>query len=355
MTAVKSDSPVRLAIIGTGRMAGAQVLEFKKLRGCNIVAAVDLDRERAQAFASDHGIPAVYTHTAEMLERSPVDAVSVVVPDSMHASVAIACLNAGKHVLCEKPLAENHPDALRMVTAARAAGVVHMVNLSYRNWPALHGVAAAVRAGTIGELRHVDASYLQAWLASTIWGDWRTNPALLWRLSSQHGSMGVLGDVGVHILDFATYPAGPIKRLYCQLKTFAKPENELGEFTLDANDSAVLNVEFENGALGTIHTSRWVGGYANRLYLLIAGTKGTVEIDSARSTDRFRICANGDLATCTWQDVEAPAVRNNYERFIDAVSRGEPVEPDFERGAAMQQLIDASFRSNAQRKKLVVN
>ena len=107
-------------------------------------------------------------------------------------------------MLCEKPLAVDHGEALRMAKAAHAAAVVHLVNFSYRNWSALQGIARAVARGAIGELRHVEASYLQAWLVSHAWGEWRKQPQWLWRLSSKHGSKGALGDLGVHIVDFAT-------------------------------------------------------------------------------------------------------------------------------------------------------
>jgi predicted dehydrogenase len=208
-------------------------------------------------------------------------------------------------------------------------------------------VAAVVQKGKIGEIRHLEANYLQTWLSSPIWGDWRTTPALLWRLSTRHGSKGVLGDIGVHILDFATYPAGPISGLYCKLKTFSKAaRNRVGEYILDANDSAVITVEFKNGALGVIHTTRYATGHANRLYLKISGTKGAVEIDSERSTTSYRICVGPDMDKAVWKEVEAPAVLNNYQRFIAGIKSGKQYQPDFARGAEIQKLLDASFASS---------
>ena len=264
----KSRATVRLAIIGTGGMAARHARMFGEIRGCKLVAACDVDAERVQTFAITHGIPQPFTSVDELLLAPGIDAVSIVTPDAFHAPIALKCLAAGKHVLCEKPLALNHTDAKRMTAAAQKAGVVNMVNLSYRDWPAIQAVAQCVAKGMLGELRHIEASYLQAWLVSKAWGDWRTTPAWLWRLSCKHGSNGVLGDVGVHIVDFACFPAGPIAKVYCQLKTFPKAKgNRVGEYVLDANDSAVINVTFQNGALGTIHTTRWCGGHANRLFL----------------------------------------------------------------------------------------
>ncbi|CAM3074680.1 Gfo/Idh/MocA family protein [Rariglobus hedericola] len=341
-------SSVRIAIIGTGGMAANHAKRFKEVPGCTLVAAVDVSRERVEKFAADHGIPATFLSLDELLKGAEFDAVSIVTPDPFHAAQSIQCLKAGKHVLCEKPLALNHSDASKMVAAAQKAGVINMVNLSYRDWPAIQAVAKVIAAGRIGEIRHVEANYLQSWLPSKIWGDWRTTPAWLWRLSTKHGSRGVLGDVGVHIVDFATFPAGPVKNVYCKLKTFDKaPGNIVGEYTLDANDSAVMTVEFANGALGTIHTTRWSGGHANRLFLKISGTKGSIEIDSERSTTSYKFCAGHDLDKAQWITIDTKPTPNNYARFIKSIRTGKQDQPDFARGAEVQKVLDACITSDA--------
>jgi predicted dehydrogenase len=341
--------PVRLAIIGTGGMANSHASAFAAIPGVSLVAGVDVDPARAAAFATKHSIPQSFPSLEALLASGlAFDAVTNVTPDRFHAPVSLAALKAGKHVLCEKPLAVDHAEALRMVKAAHAAGVVHMVNFSYRNWSAIQGIARAVERGVLGELRHIEASYLQAWLVSNAWGDWRKTPAWLWRLSSQHGSKGALGDVGVHIVDFATFPCGPISEVFCRLKAFPKaPGDRLGEYPLDANDSAVLNVVFANGALGTIHTTRWCGGHANRLSLKIAGTKGTIDFDSERSTTAYRVCKGQAVHTAAWETVEVKPTPSNYERFIRAIRTGKPEQPDFDRGAQVQRVLDACFASDA--------
>ena len=116
-------------------------------------------------------------------------------------------------MLCEKPLAPSYPLALEMTEAAKKAGVVAMVNLRYRELPVMQMARALVEDGMVGEIRHIDAAYLQSWLVGTHWGDWRTEERWLWRLSGAHGSRGVLGDVGIHILDFASYVADQKPRL----------------------------------------------------------------------------------------------------------------------------------------------
>ena len=338
---------MRLAIIGTGGMAHAHAAEFGRIRGCRLVAVCDLDRARAEAFARKFGVGEVYAGAAELLARSDAEAVSVVTPDADHAPTAIRCLRAGRHVLCEKPLALSHAEALRMVAAARRARAVNMVNLSYRNWAALEGVAACVRRGEIGRVIHVEASYLQAWLLSRVWGDWRTAPALLWRLSTRHGSRGVLGDLGVHLIDFATYPAGPIARVHCRLRTFPKaPGGRIGRYVLDANDSATISAEFANGALGVLHTTRWCAGRPNRLFLRISGSRGSVELDSDRSTTSFRICAGRDADAGRWRERRARPVPSIYRRFVDAVRSGRAAKPDFARGAQVQRVLDACLLSD---------
>lgn len=341
-----SRKKVRLAVIGTGTMAGWHAENFKKNPSCEIVAACDVDPSRAREFAESHGIPEYFSSTEDLLAGADMEAVTIVTPDAFHAPVALLCLKAKKHVLCEKPLALNYRDAANMAAAAKRAGVVNMVNFSYRDWPCIQGATRAIRQGGIGDLRHVEASYLQAWLPSKIWGDWRKKSSALWRLSSAHGSKGVLGDVGVHIVDYATFPCGPLKEIYCRLRAFPKaPGNRIGEYVLDANDSAVLNVEFANGALGVIHTSRWVGGHANRLALKIAGTKGTISMDSEISTTSYKICSGKGLDKGEWREVECKPVPTNYQRFIAAIRSGKPGEADFVRGAEVQKVLDACFES----------
>lgn len=341
---------VRIAILGTGGMANRHAELYKQIPGVELVAGCDVDPTRVATFAAKHGIPAsgIFSDFDTLLRACPVDAISNVTPDAFHAPLSIKALKAGKHVLCEKPLGLDHAETRRMLLAARRSGKVAMVNFSYRDWPAIQAIAARVHAGEIGELRHVEASYLQTWLSSPIWGEWSTTPAWLWRLSTKHGSKGVLGDVGVHIVDFATYPAGPIKRVYARLKAFPKaPKNRIGDYVLDANDSAVLQVEFANGALGVIHATRWATGHPNRLALKLHGTKGAFAFDSDLGSDTYRACLGADVVTATWQDQKAPPTPHNLARFIHAIRTGEPVQPDFARGHEIQRVLDACFESEA--------
>lgn len=343
--------PTRVAIIGTGGMANFHARNFQKTRGCRLVACVDTDPERLKAFAESYSISQTYASTAELLGGAGIDAVAIVTPDPYHKPIALECLAAGKHVLCEKPLALDYPDAKAMADAARKAGVINMVHFTYRNWAPIQEIADIVQSGRIGEVRHVEASYLQSWLVNNQWGVWHTSPNWLWRLDSSHGSKGTLGDVGVHILDFATFPVGPIKNVYCKLKTFPKaPRNRIGKYKLDANDTAVLTVEFANGAIGSIQTTRWMTGHLNRLFLKIAGTKGGVSFDSELSTHTYRICEGDDVHSDTWKTVEPKATPDLHQRFIKSIRTGKQDQPDFARGAEIQKLLDASFKSDELKK-----
>lgn len=341
--------PVRVAILGTGGMANRHAELYAQIPGVRLVAACDVDRARVEAYAAKHGIPAtgIFTDFATLLRDCPCDAISNVTPDAFHAPLSIQALKAGKHVLCEKPLGLDHAETRRMLLAARRAGTIAMVNFSYRDWSAIQAIATRVHAGEIGAIRHVEASYLQTWLSSPIWGEWSTTPAWLWRLSTKHGSKGVLGDVGVHIVDFATYPAGPIKKVFARLKAFPKaPKNRIGDYLLDANDSALLQVEFANGALGVIHTTRWATGHANRLALKLHGTKGAFAFDSDLGTDTYRACLGPDVGTATWQEVKAEPTPNNFVRFVQAIRTGSAEQPDFTRGHEIQRVLDACFESD---------
>ncbi len=350
-TKSKPQPPVRLAIIGTGGMANWHARLFQKTRSCRVVAGVDTDPERLKKFTEEYSIPEGYASTAELLAESDFDAVVIVTPDPYHKPIALECLAAGKHVLCEKPLALNYPDAKAMADAAKKAGVINMVHFTYRNWAPIQKIADIVQSGKIGEVRHVEASYHQSWLVSNAWGVWHTSPNWLWRLDSSHGSKGVLGDVGVHILDFATFPVGPIKEVACKLKTFKKaPRNRIGKYKLDANDTAVLTVEFANGAIGSIQTTRWMTGHLNRLFLKISGTTGSVSFDSELSTDTYRICSGDDVHSDTWKTIEPKATPNIQQRFIKSIRTGVQDQPDFRRGAEIQKLLDAGFKSDELKK-----
>lgn len=346
---------VRLAVLGTGSMAANHARLFHADPRVDVVAAADVDAGRAKTFADKHGIATSFGSLEALLDWGQFDAISNVTPDAVHHPTTMKIIAAKKHVLCEKPLAENFALADEMATAADAAGLVNMVNLSYRNVAALQKARTLIAAGEIGEVRHVEASYRQSWLVGKHWGDWRTEAMWLWRLSEAHGSKGVLGDVGIHILDFTTYAIGmmPVS-LQARLQTFAKADGDkIGEYPLDANDSATMQVEFENGALGVIHTSRFMTGYGNVLKLHVFGTKGAIEIEHGLEWTEIRLCSGEDVHTQAWRKLTADGVPTIHARFVDAVMTGKNGDPSFRRGATLQAILDLCFSQDAARATLV--
>lgn len=342
---------IRVLIIGTGGMAKAHAEAYAAISGVTVVAGVDNNADRLAAFTARHQIANGFASVTDAIAWGQFDAVSNVTPDPVHYPTTMPLLAAGKHVLCEKPLAANYPHAAEMAAAAAKACVVNMVNLTYRNGPALIEAAKMVAAGAIGEVRHFEASYLQSWLTQPAWGQWDKEQQWLWRLSTAHGSLGVLGDIGVHILDYATLVAGsPVSNVSCRLTTFDKaPGGKIGEYTLDANDSFAMHLRLTNGASGVIHASRMASGHLNDLYLRIFGTKGGLDVRFEGNVSKLRACVGDDMPKAVWRDVPTPAVLTNYERFITAVRAGTPVLPDFARGAALQKVLDLAMQSDKQK------
>lgn len=338
-------------------MAQEHARQFGKIKGVEIVAAVDVDAKRVGDFADSFGIPNRFASLEEALNWGAFDAVANVTPDRIHHPTTMALIAAGKPVLCEKPLAENFGKANEMADAAEAAGIVNMVNLTYRNIAALQKARAMVLAGEIGTVRHVEASYLQSWLVSKHWGDWRTDPKWLWRLSRDHGSNGVLGDVGIHILDFASYGAAlDIDYVFCRLRAFDKaPGNRIGEYGLDANDSFAMTLDFANGAFGVVHASRWATGHFNELRLRIYGDKGGLEVVHNLEGSELKACMGANIETAKWQVLDAGTVPTNYQRFVDAVLSGVQPEPSFHHAAELQKVLDLAVVSDEKRAELRAN
>ena len=339
---------VRIVVLGTGSMASSHVEAFTAHANAEIVAGVDSDPDRLADFGARTGISQGFTALDEALAWGAFDAVANVTPDPVHHATTLQCLAAGKHVFCEKPLAETYADALEMTEAAEAAGVVNMVNLCYRANPAIARAGELVAAGAIGEVRHVAASYLQSWLIGSHWGDWKTETRWLWRLSAAHGSKGTLGDIGIHILDATTLVAGAAaSSVHCRLKTYSKaPGDRIGEYSLDVNDSFVMSAELEGGALATIHATRMAPGHANAISISVYGTEGGLELAFDKQAPVLRLCNGEDVNSQTWRQIECLPVPSIYDRFVDAVLAGRNDLPDFRRAADLQNVLDLCIVSD---------
>jgi predicted dehydrogenase len=349
---MKSKKTVRIAIIGTGGMANGHAGRFSVIEGCQLAACCDIVPGRAKAFAEKHKIPAAYEDPGEMFRNEQLDGVSVVTPDRAHAAAVLLAIKHGLNVMCEKPLADNLKDALRMKDAAGRKKLITAVNFSYRNNPATQKAAEMVASGALGRVIHVEGSYLQSWLVGKFWGNWRTSENWLWRLSTRHGSAGVLGDIGVHLYDLASFVAGEFASVSCVLKTFDKGVKKIGKYVLDANDSALATVRFRNGAVGTLHTSRWATGHANTVALRVYGDKGALDLNLDRpAPETLRVCLGEDIETRIWMPVKCPPVPDMYQRFVTALQTGKQGQTSFAGGVRIQSYLHAAAlsdkRSNA--------
>jgi predicted dehydrogenase len=341
---------IKLGIIGTGGMANGHAQSFCAMKGVSVTSCCDIDEARAKAFATKYSIPRWYTDYGEMLATETLDAVSNVTVDAMHAPISLAAIAKGLAVMCEKPLATTLADARKMRDAAEKRGAVTQVNFSYRNSCGAQAAAELIRAGGIGRIIHVEASYLQSWLVQAAWGDWRTNAGMTWRLSTRHGSAGVLGDIGCHIYDLTALMCGDIAEISCRLKTFDKgiKGNRVGPYVLDANDSFVSTVTLSGGALGTVHATRWATGQMNSLRVRVYGDEGAVEVDLDRSYDQYRIAAGKQgIRKALWKDVICRKTPTQYARFISAIKAGKSDVSDFANGARIQAYLASSFDSDA--------
>ena len=342
---------IKLGIVGTGSMASAHANSFKAIDRVELVSCLDIVPGRAEEFAKKHGIKTAAKSLDELLDR--VDAVTVVTPDRFHVEPSLAVLKAGKHLLCEKPLAVTLSHARKMAGAAKKAaakGSIHMINFSYRGSAAFQKAIDVVRAGQLGALRHVHSFYLQTWLSSNVWGGW-TKEASLWRLQTAAGSGGVLGDIGCHILDMTTAVAGEVTRIRCDLRTYPKIDpagkaiTEWQGKALDANDTALIELEFTNGAIGLVQTTRWATGHKNHLRVEAFGTDGALMFDLDRDYHQIDLCLGDDRHEAKWTTETLKPTPNIYERFITAIHTGKPDQPDIIRGAQVQAYLDACERS----------
>lgn len=232
------------------------------------------------------------TDWRRLIERDDVDLIDICTPGNMHAEIAIAALEAGKHVLCEKPLANSVDEAKRMVSAAKQAalgGAYAMCGFTYRRVPALALARTLVDQGRLGRIRHVRAQYLQDWLSDE-------NAPLTWRLDKAASGSGSLGDLGAHIIDAAQFVTGQrIKGVSALLETFVEDRPISGNFVglggqgnvgqdakrgrVTVDDAAIFTARFEGGAIGVFEATRFALGRKNAMRIEINGSDGALAFD----------------------------------------------------------------------------
>ncbi|MEU0796355.1 Gfo/Idh/MocA family oxidoreductase [Amycolatopsis sp. NPDC005961] len=236
------------------------------------------DETRAKAAAEKFGWDAVETDWRKLIARDDVDLVDVCTPGDSHAEIAIAALEAGKHVLCEKPLANSVAEAEAMAEAARKArdrGVRAMVAFNYRRVPALAHARNLVASGALGEIRHVRSVYLQDWLSDP-------QAPMTWRLRRESAGSGALGDLGAHIVDAAQFVTGEvITGVSALTNTFVKrrPSENGGTDDVTVDDTALFLARLSGGAVASFEATRFALGRKNAMRLEINGSKASLAFD----------------------------------------------------------------------------
>lgn len=200
-------------------------------------------------------------------------------PNNLHAEPCIAAAEAGKHIICEKPLARTAAEAKQMLDAVRKAGVRHSCAFNYRFVPAVRQARQLIEQGALGRIYHFRARYLQEWIADPEF-------AMVWRLDKSVAGSGALGDLGAHIIDLARFLVGEPRSVNGLTTTFIK-ERPLGDAsgrkgTVDVDDAFVAMVEFENGAIGTLEATRFATGRKNHNTFEINGSKGSISFNLER-------------------------------------------------------------------------
>ncbi|BCB84262.1 oxidoreductase [Phytohabitans suffuscus] len=337
------------------------------------------DESKVAEAATRLGWEAYTTDWRELITRDDVDVIDVCTPGDSHAEIAIAALEAGKHVLCEKPLANSVEEARAMVAAAiqaQASGVRSMCGFNYRRVPAVALMRQLIESGRLGVVRHVRAAYLQ---------DWIVDPQfpLVWRLQRDKAGSGALGDIGAHIIDLTQFVTGQrITGVSGLTETFVKERplpsaaaglaasadgSATGPVTVD--DAALFLARLDGGAVGTYEATRFATGRKNAVRVEVNGSLGSVAFDFERMNElefydatvpgteqgftRILVTESDHPYLSAWWP---PGHIIGYEHtfthelrdFLDAVGTGADPTPSFVDALQVQLVMDAVTRSAEQ-------
>lgn len=341
-----------------------------------MVAICGRNEEAVSGAAKQLGWNGYETDYHKLIARDDIQLIDVSTPGDSHYDVVLAALAAGKHVLCEKPLANTLDQAREMLAAANKAGVINMVNFNYRRVPAVVLAKRLIEEGRIGEIRHFRAVYLQ---------DWILDPQfpLVWRLQKDKAGSGALGDIAAHIVDLSHYLVGDIAKVTGELDTFIKERplevssgggagleaakgTEMGQVTVD--DSAHFIAKFTSGATGTFEVTRLAAGRRNHNSFEINGSKGSIVFDlerlnelevyftdDAEDVQGFRKILVTDGAhpyvSAWWPGGHIIGWEHTFTHTVkdlmDAIKTGVNPAPSFADGFKCQAVLDAVERSSA--------
>jgi predicted dehydrogenase len=328
--------------------------------------------EDVQRFADAYGWEEASWDWEAVIARDDIEFVDIVTPGKLHAPIAIAAAGAGKHVSCEKPLANTLQEAERMADAVEAAGVRNLCSFNYRRVPAVALAKRLIEEGFLGRIFHWRAVYLQ---------DWIVDPSfpLVWRLVKSEAGSGALGDIGAHIIDLACHLVGPIAKVSAATETFiterpllagatgglgATAASEMG--TVDVDDAAVFITRFENGALGAFEATRFAPGGLNKNAFEINGSEGSIRFNLERMGELEIFSRHDPSHIQGWRTVQVTDKSQPYmaaylpgghhigweHTFINsvydmlcAITQGTEIRPSFRDGCYVQRVLDAVLRS----------
>lgn len=286
---------IKSAIVGTGFIGPAHLEALRRLPNVEVVALVEVNQALADEKAKILGIPNAYTFD-EMLKQPDIDVVHICTPNFLHFSQAKAVLLAGKHVICEKPLAVKIEEAEELVKIAAEKGLVNAVHFNLRYYPMVRQMKTMREKGELGEVYSVMGSYLQDWLFLQTDYNWRLEP-------DKSGDSRAIADIGSHLLDITEYVTGlKITEVMADFstvhKTRLKPlkaietysgkmldKSDYQEVPINTEDHASVLLRFDNGSKGSITVSQVSAGRKNRLNIEISGSKSNFEFNSERPNE----------------------------------------------------------------------
>jgi predicted dehydrogenase len=286
------------AIVGTGFMGATHTEALNRL-GIDVVGIVGSSPGKSRRAAEDWAIPRGYDTYADLLADTDVDVVHITTPNHLHVAQAKAALEAGKHVLCEKPLAITSDESEELVSLAEETGLVVSVNYNLRFYPLNIEAREAVRRGDLGEVHSIVGSYVQDWLLYPTDYNWRLLP-------EKGGKLRVIADIGTHWLDMVQFITGlKVKAVFADLQivhpTRQRPTGEVETFSgkmdaveaaetieIETEDAGAVLIRFENGVRGSLWVSQMTAGRKNCLRYEIAGSQGALAWNGERPNELWK-------------------------------------------------------------------
>jgi predicted dehydrogenase len=364
---------LNVGLLGCGFMgrthsnASRKVNNFFDLEYQPVLKAVcDLDEARAAAFAAKWGYESYETDWRKLIARKDIDLVDITLPNNMHREVAIAAAKAGKMILCEKPLARNGPEGLKMVQAIEKAGVPNMVSYNYRRIPAVTLAKQLIDEGRLGRIFHYRAKFLQDW---TISKDLPQGGPGLWRLDVKVAGSGVTGDLLAHCIDTALWLNGSIDKVNAMTETFIKQRKhtETGKVEkVGIDDACAFLARFKNGSLATFESTRYARGHKALYTFEINGEHASIfwDLHDLHRLQYFEHRDEGRLRG--WRSIHVtdgdhpymdkwwvPGLQIGYEHsfvhqladFLDGLAKRKPAHPTFRDALETQYVCDAVLKS----------